>query len=115
MHEQKVKVLTYAKVPKRNAAQLHAAVDKGPVSVSVEADKAPFQHYKSGILNSPLCGTNLDHAVVAVGYGDDYYIVRNSWGPSWGEEGYVRIGTKEGLLGAGVCGILKDNSWPTTD
>ena len=107
LHEQKVKVTTYANVKKRDAAALHAAIDKGPVAVAVEADKAPFQHYKSGILNSPLCGTNLDHAITAVGYGDGFYIVRNSWGSSWGEEGYVRISTKEGLLGAGMCGILK--------
>jgi len=85
------------------------------VSVSVEADKAPFQHYTSGILNSKLCGTKLDHAVVVVGYGDGYWIVRNSWGADWGEEGYLRIATATGALKAGVCGILKDSSWPTTD
>jgi len=48
-----------------------------------------FQQYQSGILDSTECGTKLDHAVAAVGYGSeggkDYYIVRNSWGPSWGE------------------------------
>ena len=91
-----------------------AAIDKGPVSVSVEADKTVFQHYKSGVLTGPECGTRLDHAVVAVGYGSDYYIVRNSWGPDWGDHGYINIGTEPGFLSAGVCGILKDNTWPTT-
>ena len=106
---------TYANVPKRSASALKAAIDKGPVAVAVEADKAAFQHYRSGILNSPLCGTNLDHAITAVGYSDGYYIVRNSWAADWGEQGYVRIGDKEGLLGAGVCGILKQACWPTTE
>jgi len=57
-------------------------------------------------LNSPKCGTDLDHAITAVGYGSeneqDYYIVRNSWGVSYGEQGYVRIAAVEGK---GICGI----------
>lgn len=65
-----------------------------------------FQMYKSGILDSDDCGLELDHAVTAVGFGNDdgqdYYIVRNSWGPTWGENGYIKIAVKEGK---GVCGI----------
>jgi len=84
--------------------------------VSVEAD-TDFQFYTSGILNAKNCGTNLDHAVTAVGYGteggQEYYIVRNSWGSSWGEEGYIRIAA--GKNGSGVCGILLDSTRPTTD
>jgi len=69
-------------------------------------------------LNAKNCGTDLDHAVTAVGYGADskgnqYYIVRNSWGPSWGEKGYIRIAA--GQDGSGVCGILLDSTRPTTD
>ena len=74
---------------------LIAAIAQGPVSVTVEADKAVFQRYTSGILNSKLCGTRLDHAITAVGYGVQngvtYYIVRNSWGASWGDQGYINI------------------------
>jgi len=84
--------------------------------VSVEAD-TDFQFYSSGILNSKSCGTHLDHAVTAVGYGNEdgqeYYIVRNSWGASWGEDGYIRIAA--GKNGAGVCGILLDSTRPSTD
>lgn len=61
------------------------------------------------------CGTNLDHAVEAVGYGVDpsaggYYIVRNSWGTSWGMQGYVNIGQ---AAYPGICGINEDVYWPT--
>ena len=60
--------------------------------------------YISGVITSKLCGTNLDHGVLAVGYGtengNDYFLVKNSWGASWGDKGYVKIGTNN------VCGIL---------
>lgn len=62
--------------------------------------------YQSGILDSYDCGTSLDHAVSAVGYGSEngqeYFIVRNSWGNDWGEAGYIRIAAVEGQ---GICGI----------
>ena len=112
-----VKATSYTAVPKRSDKQLKAAIDAQPTCVAVEAD-TDFQYYKSGIMNAPNCGTNLDHAVTAVGYGADdqgneYYIVRNSWGPSWGEEGYIRMAA--GQNGAGTCGILLDSTRPTTD
>jgi cathepsin L len=85
---------------------LKAAIAIGPTSVTVEADSMVFQQYKSGILNSVDCGTQLNHAVTAVGYGTDngqqYYLVRNSWGASWGDQGYIKIAAVEGL---GICGI----------
>jgi KDEL-tailed cysteine endopeptidase len=74
--------------------------------------------YKSGILNSKNCGTSLDHAVTAVGYGtangQDYFLVRNSWGASWGEKGYIRMATQQDGQ-SGVCGILLDSNRPTTN
>ena len=96
-------------------SQLKAAIATGPTSVAVEADKSVFGQYKSGILNSAACGTTTDHAVVAVGYGTsgstEYYIVRNSWGSSWGMAGYVNIAA---VAGAGICGIQTNPVWPTT-
>jgi C1A family cysteine protease len=98
------------KVPADDDAAMAAAVAEGPVSVGIEADQFAFQMYSSGILKGN-CGTNLDHGVVVVGYGTDYFKVRNSWGSSWGENGYIRIG--RGVAPHGECGILMDGSYPT--
>jgi len=95
------KVTGYTEVAATSTA-IKSALNLKPVSVAIEADTAVFQTYSSGIITSAGCGTNIDHAVVAVGYGDNYYIVRNSWGTGWGEAGHVRIGIAEG---AGICGI----------
>jgi len=85
------------------------------VAVAIQANTSTFQNYKSGVITGTACGTSIDHAVTAVGYGTDptaggYYIVRNSWGSSWGNSGYVWIGQAEG---AGVCGINQYVAFPT--
>jgi C1A family cysteine protease len=98
-------------VPQNNNAQLKAAVNKGPISIAIEADQTVFQFYKGGIISSG-CGTATDHGVLVVGYGDGYWIVKNSWGPNWGEKGFVRIADKSG---AGVCGINTGASYATTN
>jgi len=95
---------------------LKAAVAAQPTCVSVDAESSYFSNYKGGILNTNKCGTNLDHAVTAVGYGteagQEYLIVRNSWGPTWGEKGYIRMSLQVG--GSGVCGVLLDSTRPKT-
>jgi len=103
----------YADVKHGDAEQLKASITLGPTSVAIEADKATFQQYKTGVITSAACGTQLDHAVLAVGYGtengEDYFLVKNSWATVWGDQGYVKIGTKN------VCGILGSPSRPSTD
>jgi len=98
-----------------SAAQLKAAIAGGPTSVTVDAEAPVFSGYTSGVLNSASCGTSLDHAITAVGYGNDgtqdFYIVRNSWTASWGDKGYIKIAAVEG--GKGICGIQQTSVWPT--
>lgn len=112
----KVKVTGIKNVQRDSPKQLMAAIQKGVVTVTIEADKSVFQHYKSGIFDTKACGTSLDHAVAAVGFGNeggkDYYIVRNSWGASWGDKGYIKIAAEEGK---GICGIQMQSLIPSTD
>ena len=98
-----------------------AALVDGPVSIGIEADQVAFQYYDGGILDGN-CGTAIDHGVLAVGYGEDettkqkYWIVKNSWGDDWGEEGYVRICRDCNKNGdEGECCILCQPSYPTVD
>mmetsp|Transcript_99300 Transcript_99300/g.156560 ORF Transcript_99300/g.156560 Transcript_99300/m.156560 type:complete len:480 (-) Transcript_99300:247-1686(-) len=102
----------YQDVPSKDEDALKAAVAKQPVSVAIEADHSVFQLYKGGVLESTGCGVNLDHGVLIVGYGTDggkdYWKVKNSWGPTWGEKGYIRL-----ARGKNMCGIAQQPSYPT--
>jgi len=97
----------YIQVAQSSSSALMASIEAAPTSVAIEADKMAFQAYTGGILNSAECGTQLDHGVLAVGYGTDngqaYYLVKNSWGASWGDNGYVKIANNGD--GSGICGI----------
>lgn len=102
-------------VTPKDQVSLKGAVAKNPVVVAIEADTRYFQSYTSGILDSVSCGTNLDHAVEIVGYGAEngmkYWIVRNSWGTSWGENGYFRVLRSESKNDIGICGIAAEPSF----
>ncbi|KAM3391132.1 hypothetical protein ACQJBY_012660 [Aegilops geniculata] len=102
-------------VPENDEKSLQKAVAHQPVSVAIEAGGREFQLYHSGVF-SGRCGTQLDHGVVAVGYGTengkDYWIVRNSWGPNWGEAGYLRMERNINVT-SGKCGIAMMSSYPT--
>jgi C1A family cysteine protease len=97
-------------VPQDNPEALKAAIAKGPVSVAIQANQASFQFYKRGVLTG-LCGKKLDHGVLAVGFDDaystPYWKVKNSWGETWGMEGYVLIEQK-----GDRCGVAMQPSLP---
>merc|ERR1711937_192427 len=93
----------------QSTSSLKSAIQNGPVSIAIEADQMSFQLYSGGILKSG-CGTNLDHGVLAVGYNtdEDYWLVKNSWGTSWGDNGYIKLSQT-----GNVCGILNQPVYPT--
>ena len=111
-----VEVSSYVNVTPSNSAQMKAALNNQPLAVAIEADKFVFQTYQSGVLTSSKCGTNLDHAVLAVGYGtedgQDYWLVKNSWDTTWGDQGYIKLGMDSS---DGTCGVQIDPQAPTTN
>eukprot|EP00475_Leptophrys_vorax_P016511 TRINITY_DN2296_c1_g1_i2.p1 TRINITY_DN2296_c1_g1~~TRINITY_DN2296_c1_g1_i2.p1 ORF type:complete len:327 (-),score=78.75 TRINITY_DN2296_c1_g1_i2:52-1032(-) len=109
-------ISSYNDVAQDDEDALAAAVSQQPVSVPIEADQIGFQFYSGGVFDG-TCGTSLDHGVLVVGYGSDsssgldYWKVKNSWGASWGEEGYIRL-VKKGGSTTGQCGIAMEPSYP---
>jgi len=100
---------SFTDVAKNSDSALMTALVQQPVSVAIQANQPAFQLYKSGVLTG-TCGSNLDHGVLAVGYGTwsdgtDYYKVKNSWGTSWGMSGYILI-QRGNPQRCGECGIL---------
>jgi len=109
-----VTISSYKDIKANSDPDMGAAVMMGPVSVAIEADQEAFQFYSGGVFSDPSCGTQLDHGVLAVGYntssnGTPYFIVKNSWGASWGDHGYIMMARK---TGAGECGINMMSSYP---
>ena len=102
-------------VAPNDQVSLKAAVSKQPVSIAIEADTRYFQSYSSGILTSSDCGTSLDHGVLIVGYGEDkgekYWLVKNSWSTTWGDNGYVKIARSDSRNDKGICGIAMQPSF----
>ena len=133
----KVAITGYVKLAENNYTELmNAVATQGPIAISVDAG---WGGYESGIYNAPLTNPDIDHAVVLVGYGEEngqkYWLVRNSWSPTWGEKGYIRIarsdkdesncamdvtpqdgtacaGDNTPVLVCGTSGILYDSAYP---
>ncbi|XP_042517019.1 senescence-specific cysteine protease SAG12-like [Macadamia integrifolia] len=110
------KITGYEDVPANNEQALLNAVANQPVSVAIEGSGFSFQFYSSGVFTGE-CGTNLDHAVTAIGYGVNkdgtkYWLIKNSWGTSWGENGFMKI-QRDVTQKEGLCGLAMKASYPT--
>ncbi|XP_030250972.1 cathepsin L1-like [Sparus aurata] len=104
----------YILLPQGNEKALKQALGTiGPISVAVDASRPKFEFYKSGVYNDPCCTKNVTHAVLAVGYGTlkrkDYWLVKNSWGTDWGDQGYIRMARNKN----DQCGITQYALYPT--
>ncbi|KAL0700154.1 hypothetical protein Bca4012_056276 [Brassica carinata] len=103
-------------VPGNNERALLEAVSRQPVSVSIDADGPGFMHYSGGVYDEPYCGTRVNHAVTFVGYGTSpegikYWLAKNSWGETWGENGYIRI-RRDVDWPEGMCGVAQYAYYP---
>jgi len=108
-------VASYEDVTPEDPEALATALENGPVSVAVDGASLAFQFYFGGIVKH-FCGTSLDHGVLLVGSGkegdQDYWIIKNSWGASWGEKGYIRVAADMTKKSKGVCGEQSQPSQP---
>lgn len=110
-------IKSYVDVIPSSDDEMMSALTKQPISVAIQANQRSFQLYKSGVLSDD-CGTDLDHGVLLIGYGtmnnENYYIIKNSWGKSWGMDGYIYLArdTKYNN-GDGQCGLLLQGSYPS--
>lgn len=108
------KIESFIDVTPNNEKALQMAVSLQPISIAIEADQLMFQFYKSGVFTS-TCGTKLDHGVLIVGYGTlngvDYWKVKNSWGATWGDKGYILL-QRNVKSPSGQCGLAIQPSYP---
>lgn len=110
-----IKIKDFRDIPTGDEHKLREAIATiGPISVEIDASNSSFHHYHSGVYYEPKCDpANLDHGVLAVGYGrtekgEDYYIVKNWWGDDWGEGGYFKLARNRN----NHCGIATAAIYP---
>ncbi|XP_075463696.1 cathepsin S [Ascaphus truei] len=103
----------YTEIEPGTEQALQAALaNVGPISVAIDASRPTFYFYKSGVYNDKSCGQDVNHGVLAIGYGSlngqDYWLLKNSWGVTYGDKGYVRLARNSGNL----CGVASYASYP---
>merc|ERR1712183_81198 len=104
-------VTGYKDVTAKSVDAMMSALQLGPVSIALDGGCSAFQGYNSGVLTGN-CGSQLDHGVLTVGYGTldgtDYWKVKNSWGTSWGMQGYILLQRGKRFASSGECGLLSE-------
>lgn len=112
-------VKSFTDVEEGNIEALQHAIVQEPVSIAIQANQMSFQFYKKGVYDNDEYGEEavIDHGVLAVGYGTtkkkgkDYWMVKNSWGDTWGDSGYIKL-ARDSENEFGMCSILKMPSFP---
>ncbi|XVF87353.1 hypothetical protein PTKIN_Ptkin18bG0113200 [Pterospermum kingtungense] len=109
-------ISNYEEVPPNDEEALLKAVSNQPVSIAIDGSEMNFKFYSGGVFNGD-CGNHLTHAVTIIGYGTSedgtkYWLIKNSWDKSWGEDGYMRI-QRDGGIPEGLCGLAMKASYPT--
>lgn len=116
-HVSNTDISGFTPIKSKSTEALMSAVAEQVVSVSIDASSEDFKNYESGVFTGE-CGTRLNHGLVAVGYGTnaesglDYWLLKNSWGTGWGDEGYVYLYRDGGEGVSGTCGVLLDSDRP---
>ena len=117
-HLDGVKTQNHWQIKPNDPDQLKAALNLGPVGVSINAESYIFRHYTEGVIDWLTCGNEVGHAVLVVGYdtdketGKEYFIIKNSWGTKWGENGFAKIWNDQSTFVNGICGILSEGYFP---
>lgn len=109
-----VRITGYEMVPSNDESALLNVVAHQPVSVAIAAGSQDFKQYSNGVFNGE-CGDELNHGVTLIGYGSEegakYWLIKNSWGTTWGEEGYMKLARGIDSKG-GLCGIAVYATYP---
>ena len=116
-NDKAVGVAKFTPLPPKDNVALMKAVTSQPISIGIDAASPAFQSYHSGVIPASVCTTQIDHGVLLVGYGTDkdtgvdYWLIKNSWGKRWSEDGFFRL-ERTMAPGPGTCGITLSALFP---